>query len=153
MESLADWGYIGLFIGSFVASTVIPFSASALFIAVLLAGDDFVTCLLCATIGNWLGGLTSYFIGWIGNIEHIEKWFTTDVSKLQAQLPKIERWGSLLAFFTWLPIVGDVFAIALGFYRINWIRCAVLMLIGRFLRFLVWGLIISTTTLAPTVLN
>ena len=141
MESLAELGYIGLFIGSFLASTVIPFSASALFIAVLLAGGDLLTCLVCATIGNWLGGMTSYLIGWIGNIEHIEKWF------------KIERWGSLLAFFTWLPIVGDVFAIALGFYRINWMRCTLIMLIGRSLRFIVWGWIISTTTLAPTVLN
>lgn len=153
MESLAEWGYIGLFIGSFLASTVIPLSASALFIAVLLAGGKLGICIACATIGNWLGGLTSYLIGWIGNIEHIEKWFKTDISKLQAQLPKIERWGSLLAFFTWLPIVGDVFAIALGFYRINWKRCAVLMLIGRFLRFVVWVWIISTTTLAPTLLN
>ncbi len=153
MESLAELGYIGLFIGSFLASTVIPFSASALFIAVLLAGGDLLTCLVCATIGNWLGGMTSYLIGWIGNIEHIEKWFKTDVSKLQAQSSKIERWGSLLAFFTWLPIVGDVFAIALGFYRINWMRCTLIMLIGRSLRFIVWGWIISTTTLAPTVLN
>ena len=35
MESLKDLGLLGLFIGNFLAATVIPFSSDALYIAVL----------------------------------------------------------------------------------------------------------------------
>lgn len=138
---LQDIGYFGLFIGSFLASTVVPFSADALLIGCLVAKLNAVTCLIVATLGNWLGGLTSYFLGWLGNMERIEKWFKITPGKLEQQQTKIEKWGSLLAFVTWLPFVGDVFAIALGFYKINWKICALWMLVGRFIRFVVWILI------------
>lgn len=67
MESLIDLGYWGLFIGSFLASTVIPMSADILLIGILALGGNIWWCLGIATIGNWLGGLTSYWIGWLGN--------------------------------------------------------------------------------------
>lgn len=66
MESLIDLGYWGLFIGSFLASTVIPMSADILLIGILALGGNIWWCLAIATIGNWLGGLTSYWIGWLG---------------------------------------------------------------------------------------
>ena len=135
---LQNVGYFGLFIGSFLASTIVPFSADALLIGCLVAGLNTFTCLIVATVGNWIGGLTSYLIGWLGNMERIEKWFKISLEKLTQQQKKIEKWGSLLAFVTWLPFVGDVFAIALGFYKVNWKICAFWMLLGRFLRFALW---------------
>lgn len=50
----------------------------------------------------------------------------------------IDRYGIWLALFTWLPIAGDLFAIALGFYKVNPWLSAIYMLIGRLGRFLVW---------------
>ncbi len=135
---LSDLGYFGLFVGSFLASTVVPFSADALLVGCLAIGLKTSLCLVLATLGNWLGGLTSYYIGRIGNMDRIEKWFKIKKEKLEQQQKLVERWGSLLAFVTWLPIVGDVFAIALGFYKINWKQCAFWMLIGRFIRFVFW---------------
>lgn len=135
---LSDLGYFGLFVGSFLASTVVPFSADALLVGCLAIGLKTSLCLVLATLGNWLGGLTSYYIGRIGNMDRIEKWFKIKKEKLEQQQKLVERWGALLAFVTWLPIVGDVFAIALGFYKINWKQCAFWMLIGRFIRFVFW---------------
>lgn len=135
---LSDLGYFGLFVGSFLSSTVVPFSADALLVGCLAIGLKTGLCLILATLGNWLGGLTSYYIGRIGNMDRIEKWFKIKKEKLEQQQKLVERWGSLLAFVTWLPIVGDVFAIALGFYKINWKQCAFWMLIGRFIRFVFW---------------
>ena len=54
---------------------------------------------------------------------------------------KIDRFGSLLALLTWLPVVGDVFAIALGFYKVDFKKAAVLMLIGKGARFVCWALL------------
>ena len=141
MESLIDLGYWGLFIGSFLASTVIPMSADILLIGILALGGNIWWCLGIATIGNWLGGLTSYWIGWLGKWEWLERWFKVKEEQLARQKSKIDRYGPLLAFFTWLPLIGDLFAIALGFYKISPKLSALYMLIGRFLRFLVWTLL------------
>ena len=104
MEALLDWGYIGLFIGSFVAATIVPFSSDVLLVGILAAGGNVWLSVLVATVGNWAGGLTSYWIGW-------------------------------------LPFIGDVFAVALGFYRVNFRKSAVLMLIGKGARFVCWALL------------
>lgn len=89
MESLIDLGYWGLFIGSFLASTVIPMSADVLLIGILALGGNIWWCLGIATVGNWLGGLTSYWIGWLGKWEWLERWFK--VKKKTTRPPKIEN--------------------------------------------------------------
>ena len=61
--------------------------------------------------------------------------------------------GVWLALLTWLPFVGDVFAIALGFYRISPVKSGLFMLLGKFLRFLCWTLLFHLTgwSLLPSV--
>ena len=141
MEALADWGYLGLFVGSFLASTVIPMSADLLLVGVLALGADVWWCLVIATLGNWLGGLTSYWIGWLGRWDWLERGFKVKKEQLIRQQQRVERFGAWLALFTWLPLVGDIFAIALGFYRVSPRLSAFYMLLGRFSRFLAWVLL------------
>lgn len=141
MDSLIDLGYLGLFIGSFLASTVIPMSADVLLIGILALGGNVWACLIIATLGNWLGGLTSYWIGWIGKWEWIERWLKVKQEQLEKQKEKVDKYGSLLALLTWLPLIGDLFALALGFYKVNPRMSALYMLIGRFARFLAWTLL------------
>lgn len=141
MELLAQWGYYGLFTGAFLAATIIPFSSDILLVAILTAGANPLAALIIATAGNWLGGLTSYWMGYIGKWEWIEKWLHVKRARLEKQQQNIHRYGSFLAFFTWLPFVGDVLAIALGFYRTNFPKSAVFMLLGKFVRFLMWTLL------------
>ncbi|MEG2791447.1 MAG: YqaA family protein [Odoribacter sp.] len=141
MESLIELGYVGLFIGSFLASTIIPMSADILLIGILSLGGNVWICLVVASIGNWLGGLTSYWIGWLGRWEWIERWFKIKEEQLIRQKTSIDRYGVVLAFFTWLPLIGDLFAIALGFYKIRPYSSAIYMFIGRFIRFLLWTLL------------
>jgi len=140
MDWLTGLGYTGLFIGSFLASTIIPFSSDLLLIALLALGFDPWICLIVATVGNSLGGMTSYGLGWLGKWKWIER-LGVSRQRLESQKARIECWGSLLAFFAWLPAVGDVFAIALGFYRVSPRRCTIYMFVGRLARFLVWTLL------------
>ena len=66
MDWLLEFGYFGLFIGSFLAATVVPFSADVLLIGMLVAGGNGWVVVAVATAGNFLGGLTSYGIGRLG---------------------------------------------------------------------------------------
>ena len=145
LNFLQSYGLWGLFIGSFLAATVVPFSSDALYAGILLAGCNPVSCLIVGTIGNWVGGLTSFGIGWLGKWEWIEKWFHVKKETLEKQRSRIDRFGVWLALFTWLPFVGDVFAIASGFYRLSPVKSALFMLIGKFLRFLGWTLLFYYT--------
>ena len=143
MLQLLDWGLLGLFIGTFLAATILPFSSDALYIAVLTVTDDPVQCLWVATLGNWLGGITTYYIGRIGKWEWLEKWFSVKKETLEQQKTRVDKYGIWLALLSWVPFIGDVFVVALGFYRTKQIPTIILLLIGKFLRFLVWNLVMG----------
>ncbi len=141
MFDLQSLGLLGLFIGTFLSATVIPFSSDAVYLAVLAATRDPWGCLLVGTVGNWLGSVLTYWIGWIGRWEWIEKWFKVKRETLEKQKEKIDRYGVWLALIAWVPIVGDVIAIALGFYKTRPWATMALLLVGKFLRFLLWNAI------------
>lgn len=140
METLLNLGYIGLFIGSFLASTIIPLSSDIILIGLLSVGANPWICLITATVGNWGGGMTSYLLGYMGKWKWIEK-MGVKKEKLYAQKDFIAKYGSLIAFMAWLPIIGDVLAIGLGFYKVNPKACAIFMFVGRFIRFLTWTIL------------
>lgn len=141
MFNLESLGLLGLFIGTFLAATILPFSSDALYIAVLAATKDPIGCLAIGTVGNWLGSVVTYWIGWIGRWEWIEKWFKVKRETLEKQKVKIDKYGVWLALLAWIPIIGDVIAIALGFYRTRPWATMFLLLVGKFARFLLWNLI------------
>ena len=135
MEWLEGLGLFGLFIGTFLAATIFPFSSDALYLAILAATGNPVSCLLVGTIGNWLGSVLTYWIGWIG------KWVKVKPETLQKQKEKVDRYGVWLALTAWVPFIGDVIAIALGFYKTKPFWTTILLLVGKFARFLVWNLV------------
>lgn len=141
MESLLEYGYIGLFIGSLLAATIIPFSSDILLIGMLAAGGDIVITVIVATVGNSVGGMISYAMGYFGKWEWLERWFKVKRETLEKQKVRIDKYGAWLAFWSWLPFVGDVFAIALGFYKANAKLTAIFMFIGKSVRFILWAIL------------
>ncbi len=140
MDWLLELGYIGLFIGSFLASTIVPFSADVLLIGMLVAGGTPWIVIAVATIGNFLGGLTSYGIGRIGKWEWIER-LGAKPESIEKHKAKIDKYGAWVALLSWVPFIGDVLAVALGFFRVKFIPSAVFMFIGKLGRFIAWYLI------------
>lgn len=137
MDWLLELGYVGLFIGSFLASTVVPFSADVLLVGMLVAGGSPWLVILVATIGNFLGGLTSYGIGRVGKWEWIERLGAKPETIAKHKI-KIDKYGAWVALLSWVPFVGDVLAVALGFFRVKFIPSALFMLIGKLGRFIAW---------------
>ena len=142
MESFAEWGYLGLFFASFLAATIIPFLSSEALLSLMIVNQySLGTVLLVATIGNWLGGLSCYYIGWLGKWSLIEKYLKIKVLTLERLKPKVDRWGAPLAFFCWIPVIGDPLAVGLGLFKTNPISVALWILIGKGIRYLVWAYI------------
>jgi len=142
MGSLQNLGLLGLFIGTFLAATIVPFSSDALYVAVLLATKNPVGCLVVGTLGNWLGGITTYLLGRFAKWEWIEKRFKVKKETLEKQKIKIDKYGVWLALLSWIPIAGDVIALALGFYKSPAVWTIFLLLVGKFGRFLIWTMLL-----------
>ena len=141
MESFLELGLLGLFISSFIAATIIPFS-SELVLSFLLANQyPLEMCLFIATLGNWLGGISSYGLGRLGEWTYIKYFTGLDKTKIKKVRERVNKWKSPLAFFCWLPLVGDIFAVGLGFYKINFLKVSLWMLIGKMIRYFLWALI------------
>lgn len=138
MDALIGIGLLGLFLAAFLAATVLPFSSEAVFAGLLLGGWQPWPCVIVATLGNWLGGLTCYWVGSLGKMEWIEKWFRIPKDKIDKFSEKIHHYGDWLAFFSFLPGVGDVIAVASGFLRCRLWVVAVSMLLGKLARYVVW---------------
>ena len=143
MGDLAKLGLWGLFLGSFLAATVMPFSSDALFIAVLAATKEPLGCVVFGTLGNWLGGITTYYIGRLGRWEWIEKWFKVKPETLEKQKMKVDKYGVWLALLSWVPVVGDVLCLALGFYKAKPFWTIILLFVGKCARFICWALIMQ----------
>ena len=139
MEALAEWGFIGLFISSFLAATILPLS-SEIVLSILIANNyDLTTSLILATIGNWLGGMSSYGLGWFAKWRFIEKYFRIKIETIKNFKDKIDKWGSVIAFFCWLPIIGDPLAVGLGFFKTNVVLVSIWMFIGKMIRYIAWA--------------
>ena len=139
LDGLADYGYLGLFLASFLAATVLPFSSEVVFAALISAGMDTWGCILSATLGNALGGATCYWVGRIGKTEWLEKYFKIKEAKIVRMQEWLEGKGAVMGFLGFLPVVGDVILVALGFMRANVPVTLLSMTLGKFARYLVIG--------------
>lgn len=137
MSLINEISFLGLFLSSFLAATFLPFSSEAILALMQTQGFDTKMMLVVATFGNTLGGVFTYWIGHLGRLDWAEKYLkikSEAVFKLQT---KFQRYGHLIAFFCWLPLIGDPLALALGYFRSDWKKVFFFMGIGKFLRYFV----------------
>ena len=148
LQFLIDWGYWGLFLGSFIAGSVLPFSSEAVLAACVgPLGLDPVISIAAATAGNVAGGMTCYWIGTLGKTEWI-----TRLGVSTRQLARARKFlsgrGALMAFFAFLPTIGEAIAIVLGLMRSNVWLTGSAMLAGKTLRYIV---VLATFRGAPSL--
>ena len=121
-EFMLDWGYWGLLITAFVAGSIFPMSSEA------------VGCVVAASVGNTLGGMTCYWIGSLGKAEWI-----TRLGISEEQLDRAKRFlggrGAWMAFFSFLPTIGEAIAVVLGLMRSNRMVTLTAMFLGKALRY------------------
>ena len=128
-------GFTGLFLLTFLSATILPILSEAFLLAMLAKDFDPMTCLTIATIGNSLGGITNYGIGKLGNPKWLQKLGINEL-KLQKYNTKIAKYGSWLALLSWIPVIGDPLVIGLGFFRVSFTKVLILLVLGKFLRYL-----------------
>ena len=124
----AEQGLAGLFLSSFLAATLLPGGSEAVLWGFRqLHPEQKSTALALATLGNTLGGMTSWACG-----RFLPRWQRLD---RLPQMHHLQRWGSPALFFSWLPLVGDALCVAAGWLRLHWLPCCLFMALGKFARY------------------
>lgn len=131
--SLPIVGLPAVFTVSFVSATLLPMgSEPVLFGYLKLNPDMFWVAILVATVGNTLGGMLDWLMGFGASKAH-EKLLGPKEHKL---LKWFEKLGPQALLLSWLPIVGDPLCAVAGWLRLPWVPCLIYMAIGKFLRYL-----------------
>ena len=118
-------GILSLFISSFLAATLLPGGSEAALFAVLKAYPETLWyALVIASIGNTLGGMVTFGMGWLlpqtEQLKHVEN---------------LRRYGTPALLLAWVPLIGDALCLAAGWLRINPWQAALFMAIGKFARY------------------
>ena len=133
---LEKFGLLGLFLCCMFSATIIPFSSDALVTGAILLKYNFWTVVLVASVGNTIGGVVSFFMGWLCKWEWLDKYFKINREKLEKIQTKVSKYGYIAALFTWLPLVGDLIAISMGLLRMKILPSFSLMFTGKTLRYI-----------------
>jgi membrane protein YqaA with SNARE-associated domain len=136
MESfLISNGYIGLFVLSFLASTLLPVGSEWLLVLMLLNGNEPVATVAVAAVGNYLGGCTTWAVGVWGGPFIVHKILRIDPAAQAAAERFYRRYGVWSLLLSWLPVIGDPLCLAGGILKVGFIRFSLLVFTGKLVRY------------------
>jgi membrane protein YqaA with SNARE-associated domain len=114
-----------LFTSSFLAATLLPGGSELVFYGVLKLHPGMLwSALGVATLGNTLGGMSSYLIGRLIPARR-------DLSGLAA----VKRFGAPALLLSWVPIMGDPLCVAAGWLRLDPWLAALFIGLGKLARY------------------
>lgn len=137
VEILVTWGPTGMFIAAFLAGSFFPFSSEVVMLALLGAGASPTSLLWWGTAGNVLGSLFNYGVGTLGREEWITRWTKVSPEQLERGKAYVRRYGAWAGLLGWVPLLGSLVTVALGFMRVNIFASMCTIAIGKFVRYLV----------------
>lgn len=128
--ALPSFSLPALFVISLVSATLLPMgSEPAVFAVVKTNPALFWPAIVVATLGNSIGGVISYGMGYgAKNIlakEKSSRWFGW-----------LQRFGPRTLLLSWLPIVGDPLCSLAGWLKMPFWQSVVYMALGKFFRYL-----------------
>ncbi|WP_305824323.1 YqaA family protein [Massilia brevitalea] len=123
-------GLTSVFLIAFVSATLVPLGSEPAVFAVVKANPAmFWPAILVATVGNTLGGVLNYGIGYRAKIafakERQSRWFGW-----------LRRFGAKTMLLSWVPGVGDPLCTLAGWLHLPFWPSVMYMAIGKFARYL-----------------
>ncbi len=125
-----------LFGSSFLASTLLPGGSEA--VLVYSHVQEFAPpqiLLLIASLGNTLGGLSNWLIGW--SLKNRLSRPTLEKPAEKKALWRLYQYGSPLLLFSWLPVIGDPLCLAAGWVGIRLLPALLFIAMGKTVRYAV----------------
>ena len=130
--------YLSLFAISFLAATILPFS-SELTLAGLIATSNYDSLLLliAASIGNILGSVINWILGFYSRNLTTKKWFPFKETQIERSSQWFRKFGKWALLFAWVPIIGDPLTLVAGLLRVRFLDFIILVAIGKVSRYFI----------------
>ena len=111
--------YASLFISSFLSSTILPgHSELILTTFIFLNKYPIIDLIFFASIGNILGSILNWFIGYYFTSLKDRKWFPINKSQLTKASSWFLKYGKWTLCLSWVPLIGDPLTIIAGIFRV-----------------------------------
>jgi membrane protein YqaA with SNARE-associated domain len=133
--ALPKYGLSTVFVVAIVSATLLPLGSEFAVIGLVKLNPDlFWPAVGVATVGNTLGGMISWWMGYGAELAYER------VAHKRAQvkaLQYLERFGPKACLLSWLPGVGDPLCAVAGWLKMPFWPCTMYMAIGKFGRYVV----------------
>ena len=123
--------YLTLLAWSFAAATILPLGSEPAVVYLVSQGRSVPMVIAVATVGNYLGACTTYWIG-LGVREKVVK-APADSRATRA----IARYGAPALLLSWVPFLGDAIVAAAGFARMPFVPFSIWTGLGKLARYAV----------------
>lgn len=122
---------LSLFLNGFLSATLLP-GTSEVFFAYLLSNDlPPIQGLIFVSSGNILGAVVTFYMGY-----GARSFFSKKSKKPVKHYPWLDRFGPIVLFWSWLPIIGDPLVIAAGAMKMPPARALLWIAVGKIFRYL-----------------
>jgi membrane protein YqaA with SNARE-associated domain len=132
--------YITLFVVSFASATLLPMGSEALLLYDISLGYSLVWIWLVATLGNTLGSVVNYILGYKGE-EYLESKDYLQKETISKYKHYFQRYGGWLILLAWMPIIGDPITFIAGVLKYRFRYFVLLVTISKGMRYLIWILV------------
>jgi membrane protein YqaA with SNARE-associated domain len=120
-----DLGLAGLFLSAFLSATLLPGNSEAVLLGLLALRPDLsVAAVAIATLGNTLGGATTYLFGRL-----------VPKSPAGRAVDWLRRFGAPALLLSWTPVLGDALCAAAGWLRLPWLPALAFIALGKLARY------------------
>ena len=114
------FSYFQLFLISFLAATILPFSSEVVLTTMYLS-NSFETyfLLIFASIGNIMGSITNWYLGKKITLFQNRKWFPVSPDQLERSRKYFQKYGLWSLLLAWVPIIGDPLTLLAGVLKVR----------------------------------
>jgi membrane protein YqaA with SNARE-associated domain len=129
--------YAALFGWSFLAASIVPIGSEPALVAAIARGYSLVAVVTVATIGNYLGACTTYWLA-----KRATELITSRRNPADLRAVRwFNRFGTPILALSWVPLVGDALVAAAGAASTHFGWFSFWVVLGKAVRYaaVAWG--------------
>lgn len=130
--------YVSLFFSALVAATVFPAQSEMVLVyLVQQAAHPVWALVVVASIGNVLGSVINYALGYSVHRFKDRRWFPASPQQMDRAQAFYAKWGRYSLLASWVPIIGDPITVVAGVLRDRFLVFLILVAIAKSGRYVV----------------
>jgi len=130
--------YVSLFFSALIAATVFPAQSEMVLVyLVQQAAHPVWALVVVASIGNVLGSVINYALGYSVHRFKDRRWFPASPKQMDRAQAFNAKWGRYSLLASWVPIIGDPITVVAGVLRDRFLVFLILVAIAKSGRYVV----------------